>query len=92
MKKLFKDNIHEGDLVIFDVENPCMWSGDREGVIKFKGNNWCIETKRSGIVTIGKGYDAYYATIQPKNILNRQPNKCPVCNNNCGTCEYCSKF
>lgn len=53
----------DGDEVWFRVENPSLWSGDTDGKLRHVNGEWVIETKRSGIVTINKGYDAYVNSI-----------------------------
>lgn len=57
-------NFEEGDRVRFSVENRSCWFGDTDGILRYDGNDFYIETKRSGNVSIDKGYDAYSGTIQ----------------------------
>ena len=67
MKKQFKNKngiISVGDKVRFTVENQDIWGGDNEGIIDYLDDEFVIKTKRSGIITIDKGYDAYYHTIE----------------------------
>lgn len=68
MKKELKNDygkIPVGTEVWFEVENMNMWGGDIKGILKFKNGEFVIETKKSGTITIGKGYDAYFNTIHP---------------------------
>jgi hypothetical protein len=58
-------SIPSGTKVWFDVENGDCWAGDRDGVLRHDGNEFYIETERSGKITINKGYDAYLNTIRP---------------------------
>lgn len=53
-----------GDFVTFDVENSNLWVGDLFGRIIERSGELAIQTERSGVVTIGKGYDAYPGTIR----------------------------
>ena len=62
--------IPEGVEVAFQVENQNMWSGATRGILQFVNGEFVIQTKRSGLVTIDKGYDAYVNTIYPINNLD----------------------
>ena len=62
--------IPEGVEVAFQVENQNMWSGATRGILQFVNGEFVIKTKRSGLVTIDKGYDAYGNTIYPINNLD----------------------
>lgn len=59
-------DIYEGDIVRFEVENKDMWSGDNKGCVIYEDHRPCfsIKTSRSGIITIGMGYDAYPGTLE----------------------------
>lgn len=52
-----------GDHVYFRVENQNMWSGDTMGTLIMDKKEWKISCPRSGVITIGKGYDAYPGTL-----------------------------
>ena len=54
-----------GTRVCFQVENANMWVGDTDGILNYDGIDFVIDTKRSGRITINKGYDAYFNTIRP---------------------------
>ena len=56
--------IEVGSEVSFMVENQDDWMGDTRGTLIFEDGEFKIETKHSGVVTIGKGYDAYWNTIE----------------------------
>ncbi len=56
--------IKVGDEVIFKVENQDIWVGDTTGILDFIDGEFVIRTKRSGILTIDKGYDVYFNTIK----------------------------
>ena len=64
----FKKGIKKGDKVCFSVENQ--WSGGyygpTTGILHREKGEWFIITK-AGIMTIGKGYDAYYGSIEKIN-------------------------
>ncbi|MFA6158134.1 MAG: hypothetical protein WC763_00700 [Candidatus Paceibacterota bacterium] len=57
--------IKVGTKVQFGVENQDDWNGDLEGVLIHESGEFKIKTARSGTLTIGKGYDAYWGTIKP---------------------------
>lgn len=68
IKKIFKNKngiFKVGDKVIFEVENQNMWCGDLRGIIIYKGRGkFAIQTERSGLLSIDKGYDVYGNSIR----------------------------
>jgi len=58
-----------GDKVRFKVENQDMWSGDLVGTLDWQNGEFVIKTENSGIITIDKGYDAYFHTLEKINPL-----------------------
>ena len=65
--KKFKNRNGEfpaGSKVWFKMENQDMWMGDNQGTLIFQKGQWKIQTKNSGMITIGKGLDAYAGTIE----------------------------
>lgn len=54
----------EGTIVTFRVENEDMWGGDTRGVLINIDGEWLIDTEHSGRITIDRGYDAYWNSIQ----------------------------
>lgn len=54
-----------GTRVKFNVENQDQWGGDLTGILILDGNEFKIKTERSGCLTINKGYDVYFNTIEP---------------------------
>jgi len=56
-----------GDKVSFDVENQISggYSWDSHGELRMRNGELIIKT-RQGVVTIGKGYDAYIGSIRPQ--------------------------
>lgn len=59
-----KKRIIPGKKVKFMVENQDCWSGDRSGILIYENGEFMIQTKNTGKVTIGKGYDAYPGTVE----------------------------
>jgi hypothetical protein len=57
-------DIEVGSNVKFLVENQDDWGGDNRGTLIFENEEFKIQTKNSGILTIGKGYDVYWNTIE----------------------------
>ena len=56
--------INVGEKVGFRVENQDMWAGDLAGILDFIDGEFVVRTKRSGILTINKGYDIYFNSIE----------------------------
>ena len=56
-----------GDKISFEVENQISggYCWDNHGELRMRKGDWIIKT-RQGVVTIGKGYDAYIGTIRPQ--------------------------
>lgn len=66
MKDINGIKLKVGDIVRFKMENQDRWIGDNEGEIIVCEGEFCIQCKNSGIITIGKGYDAYPGNIEKK--------------------------
>ena len=58
-------DIEIGAEVAFQVENQSQWVGSNSGVLTHDGNDFVIDTVRSGRLTIDKGYDVYSNTVRP---------------------------
>ena len=63
-------DIRVGTRVFFMVENQNQWNGGNSGILEHDGTNFVIETPK-GIVTIGRGYDAYRETVRPLKSRNK---------------------
>ena len=65
-KKIKNKNgiIKVGDKVMFNVENQNIWGGDITGILDFVDGEFVIRTKRGGILTMNKGYDVYFNSIE----------------------------
>lgn len=55
-----------GTRVTFKVENQDQWHGDLEGVLIYEDGAFRVRTDRSGTLTINRGWDVYYNSIQPQ--------------------------
>ncbi len=64
MKNQYGD-IPVGAKVMFEVENQSCWAGELSGTLSHNGDDFVIDTNRSGRLTINKGYDVYSNTIRP---------------------------
>ena len=58
-------DIPVGAKVRFEVENQSCWMGANRGTLAHDGNDFVIDTDLSGRLTIDKGYDVYFNTVQP---------------------------
>ncbi len=58
-------DIHVGEKVRFEVENQSDWRGALRGTLAHDGKEFVIDTDISGRLTIDKGYDVYFNTVQP---------------------------
>lgn len=58
--------IYEGDRVVFSVENRSCWCEDLHGLLTFRNNEWMILLDSGRLISIDKGYDAYFNTIRKK--------------------------
>ncbi|MFA6553979.1 MAG: hypothetical protein WCS89_00530 [Candidatus Paceibacterota bacterium] len=60
----FTDRSLIGKRVSFHVENEGDWTGDLTGTLILDHGELKIETRNSGVLTIGKGFDVYGSTIE----------------------------